>query len=286
MFIIPDNDYVKNRIVRFESLSDYVDFVSQKNPYVEKGGHDWRSSRRQGTDGGFEGTATFNDAIDLARHGWAKGILLAKEFSAKITASLGHVEELDEWRRSVQGGGVIDVQAFNLGLPDVFNCLVSDEKEKFIKILYNARLSGDTSMSACVRRGAVVAAVVDALESNGYRCEIVSGFANSGTHGYTLETYVNLKAYNEPLDLDRVAFCFANAAFHRRLNWSFKELLPAKERKALRIGPATGGGYGAFHSFTDSADLKISENTNFNNENDAAVFIKNLLRDRFGIAFE
>jgi len=266
----PALEPVPSRKQYFDSLESYLAYCEQPSDMpasLTKSRHNGRQE--------FMGTVTFAEAIDLARHGWTEGATMAKEYSAELHSKLDHPEAIEEWKRTINGGGSIDMAAFNQGRPDCFlNFEQGEDAERFISIHYNARLSGAVDTAACVRRGVMVAALIDALESNGYRTRFTFAFANSAiASNYTVEVYVTVKDYSESLDLDKIVFLTAHPAAHRRINWSFKELLPDMERRHLDVGD----GYGGPARLTDPADLSFNECNNFHTTDDAAAYIRELL---------
>ena len=257
----------------FESLDSYLEYIAQAPTCP------WPKSRKIGEPEWF-GTTSFDAALDLARHGWPEGTEYARQYSAELGAALDHVEVAEDWTRQVTGGGNIDIAAFNQGRPDCFlNYEPIDDQRRFVTIQYNARLSGDVNEQSCIRRGSMIAAVVDAMETQGYRTRVIWGFANAGANGYRLEVYVTVKNYSESLDLDKLVFLTANLAAHRRLNWSYKDLLPNVERQLLNVGESEHSGYGAGSTLTDAADLSFSGSNNYRNAAAAAAAVRDILKN-------
>lgn len=268
------------RVTIFDGWREYVDYVNRPC------GWEGPSSRRDGRRGEVDqGTKTFDAAIKLALRGWPDGAALAREQSAQLVGRLGHPEPIEDWRREIVGGGNLSVPVYVSGAPDCFlNYSPTDDmQDKFVTVVINSRLSGSISFDVCMMRGVILCAMVDALESSGYRCRVYAGFANGGG-AYNLEVYIPIKDFGESLDLDLLAYTAAHASFHRRLNWSYKELLPAGERWDL--GVRKGGGYGGSGSmFSVPADIRIDENVRFRTAEQAANYIKPILAEKYGVTF-
>jgi hypothetical protein len=87
--------------------------------------------------------------------------------------------------------------------------------------------------------GAGLLGIIDGLESAGFRCEITGGFYFRSGDEKALFT-ITLKEAQDPLDLDRIAFCLCHAAFLRRIGFGIMEsCLSAKVWEGTYGSPRT-----------------------------------------------
>lgn len=211
-----------NKIIRrFETFNDFLEAA-----LVVPKKQDSSSSRR--IDDGrnpWSGTKTFEEAVELAKRGWAEGASKALQFRACIADA---VREIITSRSTSYAwdvaGQFIDIGRYLEGEPECFGTL--DEAgqtaaQPVVKIFVNLAASGSVSVESLFARGAVILAAIDVLEATGKRVEVV---AAKGSRGNTIhETYVTVKRPDQPVDADRLAFVLAHAGCLRRLFFSVME---------------------------------------------------------------
>ena len=208
----------------FDSYEAFLDDVRQV-PQV-KG----ISSRDVGRAEHF-GTSTFDDAVSLAQAGWAEGAARV----AEIRASLNEYVEASKSAACQQfawdvTGDFVDVGRALSGEPEAFGSYNDYEVGRFgsqrvVRLYANLGVSGSVKSAAIFARGAVVLATVDLLESLGLRVELWAAKGtsrkNEGPAQHQVEVLV--KAANQPVDVDRLAFVFCHNSSLRRLFWSHQE---------------------------------------------------------------
>jgi hypothetical protein len=213
-------------IVRFDSFEK---FIEQALVVPKK--QDSSSSRqtREGKDP-WHGTNTFEQAVEIAKKGWAEGAAEALKIRATVEAA---VRDLINARSTVYSydvaGEFVDVGRFLSGEPECFGIEFNDGgsiARPVVKIVANLAASGSVTPKSLFIRGAAIVAAIDILEALGRRVEawVAHGSArgrgvNAGAH----ETHVLVKRADQPLDVDRLAFAVAHPACLRRLCFSVME---------------------------------------------------------------
>lgn len=204
------------------------------------------AASRRSENAGWSGTATFEDAMRLAKEGWPEGMARVKEMTESLWKVIGQQMTRVDVDYDV-AGSFADVDRFLTGEPENMVLFVEDEnvrgRGKVVKIWANMAASCGVSTETIFCRGAAVVALVDALEKLGYSCEIVVASAIAGRwrgDEDVLQYDVCVRKAGEPLDLDRLAFALANAAWLRRLVFSAKE----QEDEGIRRRFGIPGGYG------------------------------------------
>lgn len=213
-------------ISRFESFEK---FIEQALVVPKK--QDSSSSRqtREGKDP-WHGTNTFEQAVEVARKGWAEGAAEALKIRTSVEAA---VRDLINARSTAYSydvaGEFVDVGRFLSGEPECFGIEITDGgsiARPVVKIVANLAASGSVSTRSLFIRGAAIVAAIDILEALGRRVEawVAHGStkSRSGTGGVH-ETHVLVKRADQPLDVDRLAFAVAHPACLRRLCFSVME---------------------------------------------------------------
>lgn len=213
-------------ISRFESFEKFIE-----QALVVPKRQDSSSSRqpREGKDP-WHGTNTFDQAVEIARKGWAEGAAEALKIRASVEAA---VRDLINARSTTYSydvaGEFVDVGRFLSGEPECFGIEFNDGgsiARPVVKIVANLAASGSVSPQSLFIRGAAIVAAIDILEALGRRVEawVAKGSTKSRRGGeHVHETHVLVKRADQPLDVDRLAFAIAHPACLRRLCFSIME---------------------------------------------------------------
>ena len=216
----------------FDSLGEFVDYVDTapspwKWPQVKK-----REKRE------FSGNVTYAETLELVRQGWPEGReKLAHDLhnmQGLATSALVPVQAYDV------SGYLPDVPRAVSGMPD---CMFTEGEDlrahcPVVKIVVNISAPCSVDPESLSLKGAAVLSYIDKLEQQGHRCEVAAYLCGNGckkTNGKSekLDTRVSfevvLKRPNDPLDIDRMAFCLVHPAFMRILGLAWYETLPYEE---------------------------------------------------------
>lgn len=227
--------------------SDYeftLDSVEEFLAECEKP-HQYDDGRRGSSitgDKDFTGTASYEDALHELRHGWREGSMQMRELHAKVWDTVSRILPGEAINHDVSGFAVDVGRAVN-GEPEDMLCFdLQEAPRKTIDIMLNCSVSGGVNKSRIIRRGAAVAALVDAMESQGVNVNLTVVENCRGSGGATTQINVHVKKPEEPLDMDKVAFALAHPSWLRRFVFAFQERQPKKYRDTF--GAYENSGYG------------------------------------------
>ena len=205
----------------FESTEELLAYVSNPASHVSEGKGD--------SNGKWNGTSTWDEAIDLATRGSPKDREQALEMYEKLqTAELRSlVGEAEEESYDVSGA-YVDVGLFCEGEPE---CMIEwDEVRadapRVVTIYVVGGTASEVSSAYMARRGASIACLVDMLENTGIRAEVVQLAGSKGWKPTDLfpdafgdTTWIRwvTKKAEQPLDVDRLAYALSNPSAQRRL---------------------------------------------------------------------
>lgn len=159
-------------------------------------------------------------------------------------------------------GNYIDIGNYLSNDPECFIAKEYDENNqqgKIITIVCSIGFSAAISPETIIQRGAMVCALIDAIEYAGYRAEVICNKATSNSsntrdgsnkdNGW-LEVDVTLKKANQVLNRIELAFCLAHPAMLRRIMFSVAEIEGWSDFTY---------GYGYSSTATNKGDLYIEE---------------------------
>jgi hypothetical protein len=175
--------------------------------------HGWYNHRA--ADPNWMG-ATFDGARRMARDGWQEGARTAARLRDGLTPEAPQAPRV---RRFDVAGQVPDVRRALAGNPMAMRrTQVDDSKRRpVVSMLMSA---GVNAMTSCAEMGANVAAaaaVIDAMESAGYRCDVLSVARFGKSNGFGTECAVRVKPPEAPVNLATLAFALGHTAMLRAL---------------------------------------------------------------------
>lgn len=181
-------------------------------------------------------TRNFEAAVRLAKEGWPDGLAATDVELRNLTAALPKGDDLVV--QYTEAGDEPDVGLYLEGEPEnMIEFPLRPVGKPVAKLVVSVCYSSGIPAEAITRRGAVVMAVVDALEAMGVRMEIIADW--TGTAEDTFCYRVPVKHAEEPMDRDRVAFALCHPSMLRRFMFRLNELT---ESRFMRRG---GGSYGS-----------------------------------------
>jgi hypothetical protein len=164
--------------------------------------------------------ASYDDALKLATTGWAEGF---KAVSLKAQAICKAHGGLDLSPRFAESGDEVDVGLF---LADEPECMVEypmePKQRPVVKIVVSASFSGGIAAEEIYNRGAAILAAIDLLEGAGVRVEVDLDMGTETGRRQFIRT-IPLKAANDALDRDKLAFAICHPATLRRLIFRLHE---------------------------------------------------------------
>ena len=174
------------------------------------------------------GGLDYRDSIRVALAGWTEGAEQAARLRDKITAANPHGPRLARWDVA---GAYPNMARALAGNPLHMRRMDSARlKRRPVLTLVShfgamSSVDGDTML----RRAAVVAAIVDAVESAGYSSQVIAWTASShnGNSKTGAETACVLKDAGQPLDVARLAFGLGHPALLRRMTFAARAAMPS-----------------------------------------------------------
>lgn len=222
----------KKIIDRFNSLSDMVDYALS-NPHT----HADSNKKSAWVDNGL--TDSLEHAGTVAREGWS-------DVRPEIDALLNKVQEQvgERFARETRiipsvAGGAVNIGRHLSGRPDSmlgFKRQPSTRHGRIVKIVYDYGANGNTPASDMLKRGAVIAVLVDTLSTLGLSVELngetTVKIGELGTH----TTLVRLHDAREPMDINSLAYAIAHPSMLRRMTFAVREMSEFGERNVDRNG--------------------------------------------------
>ncbi len=213
-------------LTQFGSMRELLDWNS--SPYKNV----WRFERASGkSSSNFTGTYNYADAEKLARDGWVKGAKNIKHYMDTFFDRVSSKVQTTDIHRSIDPGIMFDVGAFCAGQPD---CWLTEEPRivdglgnRVLVVNVHVTASAAVSASTISARGGAIVATVQALELAGYSVEVnavhkitsVNTGTGYGDHdpNWNQETHIRLKASDQPINLEELAFVIAHPSMLRRI---------------------------------------------------------------------
>lgn len=258
--------------LHFDDIQDFWNYSFQESKARE------RHSRYGRRGDNWDKNITWEEAKHLAQSGWIEGMNEIEKYRAilepKITKYI--VRPVPE---SSYTGYVVDVGAYLSNNPECFITRGWEKRNypgRLFTIVVSCSFSCSVDADTIIKRGALVCALVDALEYAGHRVEIICN--ETTTYGDKKnEIDVVVKKHDQPLEMTDLAFCLAHPAMLRRIIFSANELMGWSDY-------ASNYGYPA--QATNQGDLYINEiHSGKINVEEAISWLLDKLRE-FGIDME
>lgn len=188
----------------------------------------------------WRGTATFEEAARLAAHGWPEGLERIAKARALIKLPIAP-EAYQITPAFADEGDEVAVDRFLEGEADhwlSFPVRQTTARGRIARIRANIGASSSFSADQLMTRGAFIAALVDAMETAGIRCEVVACMQVESSDGHAGHRItVTLKRAEDPAEMDRLAFWLVNPSAMRRF---FIRLIEMSPHYSTHIGDTCG----------------------------------------------
>jgi hypothetical protein len=201
------------------AFADYVAAIDRPEPDdILRDDSAWRESELRTA---FTGTADMAHALDLARNGWMDGM--------GVTSKLEVDGAQSKRRFNSMAGGTVNVGRMLSGDP---RHMVNRKRQpglRNIRLFVAGGMWRGIGQSIAIFRALIIGAMVDLLEQQQYRCEIIAvncaghmGF-NNGAHS---QFAIRLKDAGENLNLLDITFALGHPSFSRRLMFACADVIP------------------------------------------------------------
>lgn len=201
---------------------------------------------------------TYREAIRLARSGWKEGLAMVKAREASIGATGMGGNDLT--REMDFAGDEVDVGLMLEGDPEsMINWTMAPSLKPVVKIVVSVAASANVSKDTIAARGAAIMAAIDATESIGVRCEVWMDHTVTPDFAWDPKEFKNrrlfvhrvmMKASDQPLDREAMAFALINPMFLRRIMFRLHE----KDLRTFNQRGGNGYGYPASSEGIDTDD--------------------------------
>jgi hypothetical protein len=175
----------------------------------------------KGRSGGFHATENYGEALELLRHGWAEGL---RKIAVSLAANPPAVAPQPVTRYDVAGFRP-HVQRYIAGDPFCMVARGEDNDHKpTVRLMVNGFLSSGNTKTQRLNQGMGLVQLVDQLERQGRRVELVIYFyGSSWSRVAPYDIRITVKEAGEPVELDRIAFAFMHVDFFRRIGFGLIE---------------------------------------------------------------
>lgn len=215
-------DKPKGWYIEMYSMGELLDWV-QRAPDGSKGD----GMATKGGNAYWNGTHTWQQALNLARLGWSEPLAKFRQFRDPLVNRLSALIEREEYLPDVEGVD-FDISQVMSGDPEHwwrYQTHIAKGAGKVLKVVCNISVNGGISQESFFARGAAVAALIECLEIAGIRTELWVGDSGAGSLGQ-LSIRCLIKRAGDPIDLPRLAFVYAHMSMERRLMFKFCEIWP------------------------------------------------------------
>jgi len=242
--------------VVFESWREFVNYADTTLSDMPE---DKRQSRELGkmecdsplTPYWHGASKTWEEAVQLAKGGWMEG---SRAIESQFLELVLPVEDTKmESVFSVTGPGTLALGRYVEGHPKSWLTrrrtpitTGAENTRGVIKMAVNISQSAVVSAYSRFQVGAAILALIETLERNYRRVELMFCNAIRGGRVGSIRVGTVVKRADEPFNLATLAYAFANTATQRRLCFSVRESLPLSVRRPCGVVP--GGGYGSTDS--------------------------------------
>lgn len=216
-------------IEEFESVDEFRNALNtrKKNPYFNNNGsHDHNF--------GFSETYSYEEADELMRKGYAKG--LEDLLDGKPMSNLNYRGVL---KRGMPHSGIVGfapiVPNAILGLPNsMITSKVVPMKAKVITINVDSTVNSKFRKEDIIKGGRTIIKMIDRLEREGHRVnlDIIIGVNNGSNAEYAVK--IKLKDARHPIDLLKISYPIIHPSFVRRHFLRYLETHPTMPEKHAR----------------------------------------------------
>jgi hypothetical protein len=221
-----DNPKSGTYIRKYESWAEWMQYTAKNATFLPP---ESCASRRVG-HANWAGTETFEEAFKLATHGWAEGRERVKELADRIRSVICSKIVRPE-PRFAETGDEVCVGRYLEGEPSHMIEFPPQEHNasggRIVSIGLNVFVSAGCERALFQMRGAAIVAMIDALETLGYRCELTMCMGCTGQGKGSYQMTVPIKKASEQPEMDRLAFIFSHESIFRRLQFAVGESDPS-----------------------------------------------------------
>ena len=264
---------------KFETMDSFFKFITTaQNNKVFADCHDSdRNSEK------FAGTKDFAEAAELFRNGWDAGLTKIKagnggDFSSPAPRALV---------RNYYVGACPNVPRALQGFPDAMRQVYrTPQKQKVVTIFVDMCVSGTLDKDRYQKVGGYIYQAIKAIEEQGTRVEIITGFADSirknrsAAEELIICPEITLKKASETLDAGRLSFALVHVGMFRRLCFKYIETCPCELLNGSRAGDYSPSGYGIVAMASEEIAAKFKKHMKKTHKNAVVLYMSKLARNK------
>ena len=264
---------------KFETMDRFFKFITTaQNNKVFADCHDSdRNSEK------FAGTKDFAEAAELFRNGWDAGLTKIKagkggDFSSPAPRALV---------RNYYVGACPNVPRALQGFPDSMRQIYrTPQKQKVVTIFVDMCVSGTLDKDRYQKVGGYIYQAIKAIEEQGTRVEIITGFADSISQNRSAAEEliicpeITLKKASETLDAGRLSFALVHVGMFRRLCFKYIETCPCELLNGSRAGDYSPSGYGIVAMANEEIAAKFKKHMKKTHKNAVILYMSKLARNK------
>ena len=173
------------------------------------------------------GTETWEEAVDLALHGWKDGLEHLEVAYKQVMTAMAETDIEYFWDVT---GHVFDVGVVLSGEPECWLNTREAESKRTMRLMVNVGVSVGVTTEVITNRGAAIVALIDELQKAGFIVELTITAATRRYVSHHPDSYIQtfVEMGTTPLDMDAVAFALGNPALPRRMFFAYKEIATGK----------------------------------------------------------
>lgn len=264
---------------KFETMDSFFKFIT--TAHNNKVFADEHSSDRNSEN--FAGTKNFSEAAELFRNGWDAGLEKIKAVKGVDFASPAPRALV----RNYYVGACPNVPRALQGLPDAMRQVYRPpQKQKVMTVFIDMCVSSMLDKDRYQKVGGYIYQAIKAIEEQGTRVEIITGFADSiCTNRRAVEELIicpqiTLKKASETLDAGRLSFALVHVGMFRRLCFRYIETCPCELLNGSRAGDYCPDGYGVVAMANEEIAAKFKKYMKKTHENVVVLYMSKLAQNQ------
>lgn len=156
------------------------------------------------------------------------------------------------------------------------------QKQKVVTVFIDVCVSGMLDKDRYQKVGGYIYQAIKAIEEQGTRVEIITGFADSirqnrrAAEELIICPEITLKKASETLDAGRLSFALVHVGMFRRLCFKYIETCPCELLNGSRAGDYSPSGYGVVAMANDKIAAKFKKHMKKTHENAVVLYMSKL----------
>lgn len=240
---------------RIQKFYEWEQFLN----WVDWSGKEYRRSSHKVSDQKYNSarTWTFQDAMNLARYGWAEGVSKIQQFEKlDLPIQETFMQNYDIQTEYSVAGGSVNIGRYLSGMPDCMRHMRTSNHHALPSRVQKIMIIGNSSYCASadeiLKHGYKIYQIIEALEMANLQTDITLAYSAKNYHTEQIsdycfyETYIKIKKAEDVLYPEKILFCVAHPAMYRRLVVSENERNSFAIRMKYRFYADGAPGYGIY----------------------------------------